>query len=189
MRNLFVVLGLVLLMNSLSWGYTTSDYSWINYEGHSYALTMDYGNWTSALLEVQAIDAHFLTVNTAEENAWIVANFDFLGPWESPTMQAAWIGYHYDVQNDVWIWESGEPVTYINLSDWGQNIVGDHMYMHTIDHPDAGKWNNNGEHDVYSSHVLYGIIETSIPIPVPGTILLSGFGLSLICWLRKRSIL
>jgi len=186
MRNWSIVSLLVVLMGSVGFGYTTSDYAWLNYGGHSYALTNDYGNWEDARAEALAIDAHLLTINAAAENDWIVANFDNLGPWYPPTMQAAWIGY-YAVPGApvVWAWESGEPVTYTNPSGWGKNIIGAHMYIHTPPHPDAGGWNNNGEHDVYPTHSLYGIIEMQA-IPAPGAVILGSIGAGLVAWLRRR---
>ena len=78
MKNWSIVSLLVMLMGSVAFGYTTSDYTWLSYGGHNYALTIDYGNWEDAEAEALAIGAHLVTINTAEENAWIVANFDIL---------------------------------------------------------------------------------------------------------------
>jgi len=186
---------IVLMVNSIVYGYTYSDYSWTTNpaNGHEYALTLDYSNWTQAEEWAVEVGGHLATINDESENAFVAAFIkdSYITPGTAnPAMNIAWIGLEYisgDVtSSDSWEWTSGESITF-----WQPGISpyyafpqgGIHMYIDGINHIDGPeKWNNNWMHDDLSDYYPKGVIEI---VPEPATLLLFGFGgLSLIR--RKR---
>jgi hypothetical protein len=83
--------------------------AWQSYEGHIYALTAVAGNWSEAQAQAEFHGGDLVTINDADENAWLLSTF---GPI---TM---WIGLHQPPGTgepaEGWQWVSGDAVTYTN---------------------------------------------------------------------------
>ena len=138
-----------------------SPYSWHEYNGHHYALTLEHGTWEQAEAEAVAAGGHMVTINDADENAWItefIKDVYVQGcpqPISCPGSNLAWIGYK---KNGDWGWVNGEPVTYTNFLNWYGNGV--YAYIHGSNHPDnPGKWNNNPTHYTNEVDHTLGVIE------------------------------
>ena len=73
--------------------------------GHSYRLTEPM-SWFDAEAQAQAWGGHLVTLNNAAEETWIKDTF---GRFEH-----FWIGFSDIAEEGIWVWSSGEPVTYTN---------------------------------------------------------------------------
>jgi predicted MPP superfamily phosphohydrolase len=155
-----------------------SEYTWYSYNGHHYAITLDYSTWAQAEEWAKAVGGHLVTINDEAENTWLatfIKDSYCRGHGAEPMYNGAWIGLNYiggdmDLQ-DSWEWTSTEPTTYWNFDprvtpeDWG----GTHMYMTGINHVSglAGIWSNNPLHDVSYNDMPRGIIEIPGPPEPP----------------------
>ena len=74
--------------------------------GHTYFKANSTTNWAAANTNAIAIGAHLVTINSATEQSWLVAN----------AAGAGWIGYTDQSQEGTWVWITGETSTYTN---WG----------------------------------------------------------------------
>jgi len=173
----------LMMMCSVVYGYTYSDYTWINNpaNGHQYALTLNFGTWEQAEAEAQALNPSYnlVTIDSAEENSFL-SNF-IRGVRTrnhfDPGNNIAWIGLEFD--SGTWKWASGETVTYTNYyPSWPEG--GIKAYIMGNDHPSPGKWSANYMHESIPEYNARGIIEV---IPEPATLLLLGLGGMI---LRKR---
>jgi N-acetylneuraminic acid mutarotase len=138
-----------------------SPYSWFEYNGHHYALTLEHGTWEQAEAEAVAVGGHLVTINDADENAWItefIKDVYVLGcpqPISCPGSNVAWIGYYKN--NVEWSWVNEEPVTYTNFLSW---YGGVYAYIHGSNHPTSpGAWNNNPTHYTNEVDHTLGVIE------------------------------
>jgi len=141
---------------------------WHSYNGHVYALTLDWKPWFEAEAEAHSLGGHLVAINDAAENEWLVTTFsntyarDHYG---ESSWAAVLIGYHYDGFN--WVWSSGEPVTYTNhFTSFPQG--GIRAYLHVSPHAFALTWNANPAHTEYSSNpsnMFKGVIELPVDTP------------------------
>ncbi len=72
--------------------------------GHYYVYVEDGMSWADAEAHAVSLGGHLVTINDSAENDWVVATF---GTWY-------WIGLSDIAVEGVWVWSSGEPVTYTN---------------------------------------------------------------------------
>jgi len=143
-------------------------YEWKEYNGHHYAATRYYSNWSDAEAEARSFGGHLVTVNDANENAWLTDNFggyytfaerDTHYPWSS----LIWIGLECaggDVHDpNCWQWINNEPVTY--MAPWWDPDLPNapHAYLHPSTHPNPGTWWNSPGHDTDPNAYPRGIIE------------------------------
>jgi hypothetical protein len=183
MKTTLIMFGVMLCMYSTANGYVYSDYDWTTYNGHQYALTLDYSNWTQAEVWAQEVGGHLVTINDSAENTWLatfIKDSYARGHDASSMWNMAWIGLNFIGEDrdypTSWEWTSKEPTTYwnpdprISLNGW----TGTHMYMTGINHISglAGIWSCNILHDESFDDMPLGIIE----IPEPATLLLLGLG-------------
>ena len=172
MKKLIGIAIFVITMSPIVYGYTYSDYNWIPYNGHQYALTLDVGTWEEAEAEAQVLNPsfHLVTINSIEENTWLTANL--APPLTVPTSSFHWIGFYQDTTDPLysepgggWKWVSGEPVTFVGWCEVEPNNQGQEDYGVL---QFEGCWNDWGPASDLGNWDTYGIIET----PEPATLLL-----------------
>jgi hypothetical protein len=133
---MLVAVALVVLLAVAPWhdSFPVPVYEW---NGHFYALTESEVDWVSAEAEAVAYGGHLITINNAEEQAFVETTFF------APRDQAFWIGMtDADTEGD-WRWISGEPSEYTNWEyrsepnncQWrdpvtGQTIDEDYCVVH-----------------------------------------------------------
>lgn len=162
MRKWIVSLASVILTSQIAHAYSYSDYTWYEYNGHQYAITLDWSNWAQAEEWAQEVGGHLATVNNDEENSWLSTTFQCYyaqGHYGDNNTSLVWIGF-YRIDNN-WYWVSGEPVTYPPpWYDGGTPHGGLHAYLHTDTHHLPGTWWEDKVYDgTDPSYCVRGIIE------------------------------
>jgi len=72
--------------------------------GHDYLFVGDGRTWADAEAYAVSLGGHLVTINDPAEDAWLVSTFG----------TQYWIGLNDIAVEGVWVWSSGEPVTYTN---------------------------------------------------------------------------
>jgi Ca2+-binding RTX toxin-like protein len=118
-----------------------------NYNGNTYLLT-NFATWEEAQAEAQSLGGNLVTINSQEEQDWLVSTFG--------DTEELWIGYTDEVTEGQFQWASNETSTYTNWfsnqPDNGGPQGEDYVVMNF---GAAGKWND------YPNNLkpLRGIIE------------------------------
>lgn len=115
------------------------------YDQHLYRLTTQPLSWTQAQAQAESLGGNLVTVNSAEEHAWLSSVFG---------NERLWIGLNDVNTEGEFVWASGEPVTYTNWADGRPNDLGDEDFVEMNFDPVSANWN-----DVDESGVRFGIIE------------------------------
>lgn len=142
------------------YGYSYEDYTWHTYDGHEYAITLEWSNWADAEAWAVKVGGHLATINDEAENLWLG---DFIKD-AYVDYGVAWIGLEYKgeliTDSSSWEWQNGECVIFWNSDNIHGLYSGNHMYLHGSNHPEDREylWNNNPVSDP-----LPGIIEVPEP--------------------------
>ena len=101
-------------------------------------------NWPDAKVEAESMGGHLVAINGAEENACLLETFSQPGINES----RLWIGLTDEVEENVWVWVNGDPVTYTNWwAGESNNLRNEDWVIFLVDVGDPGTWNDEPLHE------------------------------------------
>jgi hypothetical protein len=187
MKRFFLLLGLGMLivdivsvataasiLNSGVWSETMHAYRVLDFPGET---------WDSAFEDLRLQPGyHLATITGAEEQAFIETLLQGM-PGEY------WLGGKQDpldtlVAAENWTWVTGEPWAYTNWlggepNDYSGPGSEQHLGLRTVN--SQWGWNDEG----YPDNITGYIAESTLPVPVPATVLLFGSGLIALVALRK----
>ena len=115
--------------------------------GHYYAtipvqFDMVTDTWLGAELVAQANGGHLVTINTEEENDWIVQTFAPLVLGDN-----VYIGFNDRDVEGTFVWTSGEDVTYTNWNGGEPNNAGGIEDVTELN-LNSGGWNDNSKNNL-----------------------------------------
>ena len=134
--------------------------------------------WSEAEQEANRLGGHLVTVNSSEENQWLIDTFSslvsFNGVMGSRSGSAAytpraWIGLSDKEKEGAYKWSSGQSLTYFEPSR-GYQLTGnnqDYISIQLGENSESSDWNAGMWEDLPNYHSMYeeGIAE----IPLGGT--------------------
>ena len=173
----FTFLCLLVLASLSQTTHAQANHTWFVHGDSEYALTSTRQAWSLNEAEAVSQGGHLVTINSAEENAWLVDTFPnvyCIGFDGNGGGALAQIGYFRDVDNN-WKWISGEGSTYTNLySMFPQGGHRSYMHLAPFTGVGRGQWNANPAHtEPGGGNLAYGIIERQKGVR-PNTILSTG---------------
>lgn len=118
---------------------------------HSYYLLTN-NKWTNSQAESVTLGGNLVTINDADENAWVLSTFSNYGG----IPRSLWVGFNDVDTEGEWAWTSGEPVTYTNFSPGNPDNMNNEDFAYMI--PPSGMW-NDGQNGLWGTYNLYGVIE------------------------------
>ena len=119
----------------------------LTYNGNQYFLTSEALSWTEAQAEAESLGGNLVSINDADEEAWLKANFG--------EDEGFWIGINDAESEGNFEWVSGESVTYTNWAPGEPNNSRNQDYGRINFGPDR-LWD-----DEFSSTLFRGIIEVN----------------------------
>jgi hypothetical protein len=131
----------------------------LNFKGSTYSLTT-LDNWTGAQAQAVVAGGNLVTINDAEEQAFLVSTFG--------GSELLWIGLNDIATEGTFQWVSGQPVTYTNWYEPSGEPNNSHNEDWTImNWVFPGQWNDYYPLDIpdYMGERYRGIIEVSTPEP------------------------
>lgn len=152
------------------------------HEGHTYYL-LENATWTASEAEAIALGGHLVTTSDAAENAWVVDTFITV-PSRNINL---WLGFTDQVTEGIFVWTSGEPVTFTN---WGAGEPNNFLVNDPVNGEDygmlrpTGLWNDT-DNQGRDQAPIHGVVELPFVIPEPSTALLTLSGLSLLAVARR----
>ena len=142
--------------------------------GHWYTLSSSPSTWTAAESEALSMGGHLVTINGAQEQAFLVSTY--LAGADANT-KSYWIGINDQATEGLFVWASGEPVTYTNWNTGEpNNYFGNEDYGAINWHWSqtstgaVGTWNDTPDNGINGALTgplpMLGIIElTSSAVP------------------------
>lgn len=114
----------------------------LEFGGHRYEVFEEFVSWHDAVAFCEAIDAHLVTIGSAEENEFVfrispIGTNGFRG-W-------TWLGATDELDEDDWRWVTAEPFSYTNWAPGEPNNAFPEHYLSYQNPPGAGLWNDLGE--------------------------------------------
>ncbi len=104
--------------------------------GHIYYLLSE-SSWPDAEIKANQLGGYLAAINSQAEQDWVFKNF---GAFGGNTNRSLWIGLHK--VDGVWVWSSGEPVTYTYWAPGEPNDVNGREDASSID---AWRWTPPGQ--------------------------------------------
>ena len=146
------------------------------FDGHDYFL-LSPDTWPNAEAFSQSLGGHLVAVNNAAENEFVRSTFGDHGE--------LWLGFNDIATEGVFVWTSGDPVTFTRWdvfepNDAGSNEDAAFMFGNSGTYGPPGFWN-----DVPTGITVFGVAEVA-PVPEPATLFLLGSGLLGLTRLRRR---
>ena len=126
------------------------------FRGNRYVLTNGAKTWEAAQAEAQQRGGNLVTINSAQEEAWIKENFG--------TDENFWMGFTDEAAEGQFRWASGEPVTYTNWAPGEPNNDSNNQDYGQINFGGNKQWD-----DFFNNGSLRGIIEIGGNNTPPGT--------------------
>lgn len=110
-------------------------------------------SWAAGEALAQTLGGHLATIRSASENAWLASTFSSISPW---------IGLTDAAVEGVWVWTSGEPVTFTNWAPTAPNggNLENGCYLIGAGHYHATQWE-----DWWVVTASEALIEVSAPPP------------------------
>ncbi|HOO01002.1 MAG TPA: lectin-like protein, partial [Syntrophales bacterium] len=138
MKKVCIVVTMVLFIVAARAGMAQGQDGWVQFKGFKYRLTTVEGTWSEAEAEAIRHGGHLATINSREENDWLVRTFG--------NDKSFWIGFYQPAGSQEpaggWRWVSGERVVYTNW-DGGQpdNYTGRDNYAMLLSGA-GGRWHD-----------------------------------------------
>ena len=155
---LLAMTAVVLLTSSGAHGSTISGAIVNPANGHLYYLLSN-NKWTGSEAEAVTLGGHLVTLNDANENAWVNSTFSNFGG----TPRRLWFGFNDIASEGDWVWASGEAVSYTNWWPGQPDNVNNEDYAYMGQN---GGW-GDGQNGLWAGYNLYGVVEV---IPEPATL-------------------
>jgi len=126
--------------------------------GHIYYL-LGQSDWHSARAAAWRLRGHLVTIQDADENAWVRSTFGSIDGFS----RNLWLGLSDEGHEGVWTWLTGEPLLYTNWADGEPNNFWDgtehygHMWFF------SDQWNDATTIGTQVGSLPHGVVELEPP--------------------------
>jgi len=129
-----------------------------HFGGHTYYLLQN-ATWHDSDLIASEMGGYLVTVNSEAENEWLVNEFS---PGRNRYL---WTGFTDQDSEGVFVWTSGDPVTYTNWApDQPDNLSGGQHYAYIVGSPPpfSGsilQWDDEFDTPSQNPGIIHGVVE------------------------------